>query len=396
MEPLQMALIRMLQYSTNKTVRIIYTIYQLANFGGMERILTEKANYLSDYYDITIITVCNKGSFAYRLSNKIKTIDLNIDYSTESKIKFLKRILVNLKQKKLHRKKMQKIVDDIRPDLIITLGDGDIDIIPKLRTSAKVIWETHFCRYYQVYDARYNNKPLLIRLIKYSRYFTAKYYAKKYNVLVVLTKEDNNYWKLKNSVVIPNFITGNINSVSELKGKIAVSVGRLEVQKGYDILIDIWNKVHNQFPDWSLFIYGEGNERKKLENKIKDLHLNDSIFLKGIERDIENSYKNASIFLSSSRYEGMPLVMLEAMSTGLPVISFDYKCGPKDILLNGSGIIVKSFNLPAFSDAIIKLIENESLRKTMGLNAKMESLKYKKNIIMDKWVRLIENNISIS
>lgn len=396
MEPLQMALIRMLQYSTNKTVRIIYTIYQLANFGGMERILTEKANYLSDYYDITIITVCNKGSFAYRLSNKIKTIDLNIDYSTESKIKFLKRILVNLKQKKLHRKKMQKIVDDIRPDLIITLGDGDIDIIPKLRTSAKVIWETHFCRYYQVYDARYNNKPLLIRLIKYSRYFTAKYYAKKYNVLVVLTKEDNNYWKLKNSVVIPNFITGNINSVSELKGKIAVSVGRLEVQKGYDILIDIWNKVHNQFPDWSLFIYGEGNERKKLENKIKDLHLNDSIFLKGIERDIENSYKNASIFLSSSRYEGMPLVMLEAMSTGLPVISFDYKCGPKDILLNGSGIIVKSFNLPAFSDAIIELIENESLRKTMGLNAKMESLKYKKNIIMDKWVRLIENNISIS
>jgi glycosyltransferase involved in cell wall biosynthesis len=375
--------------------KIVYTIYALSNYGGMERILTEKVNYLSTYYDITIITAYNSGLSVYPLSNKIKHIDLGIDYASELKMAILPRILDNLKLKNNHRRKLQEIIDDIQPDIIITLGDMDTDIIPKLKTSAKIMWETHFNRYYQIYDALYNNKPLLIRLIKYSRYFTAKYYAKKYSLFVVLTQEDRKHWRLANSVVMPNFITGNIVTTSNLEIKTAVSVGRLEIQKGYDMLIDIWNMVHEKCPDWNLCIYGEGKERIKLENKINTLHLNECVFLKGVARDMEDVYKNASMFLSSSRYEGMPLAVLEAMSAGLPVVSFDYKCGPKDILVNNSGIIIKAFDKPAFCNAVMDLIKDDVLRKGIGINSKAESLKFKKRTIMEKWINLIENNINI-
>lgn len=367
--------------------KIIYTISKLSNYGGMERILTEKANYLSDYFDITIITINHGGVFAYFLDKRIKHFDLEIKYQERWNITNISHIANYLKLRVLHKNKLQDLVNKILPDFIVTLGSGDASLIPKIKTNAKIFWECHFGRHYFISDAFNANQKFTTKIFRYIINYFRDNLAKKYDKLIVLTEEDSKQWKTENLITIPNFITGNVNKQSLLTDKIAVTIGRLEKEKGYDILLDIWKVIYDKYPNWILNIYGEGSQRTLLEKKIYDLNLKNTVFLKGITNNVEEVYVNASMFLSTSLFEGFPLVVIEAISSGLPVISFD-TCGSKEILKNNSGIIINSYDKEAFSKAIIYLIENENARKQIGKNSKIESGKFEKDIIMKKWIEL--------
>ena len=145
-------------------------------------------------------------------------------------------------------------------------------------------------------------------------------------------------------------------------------------------------------PDWILEIYGNGSERENLQNKINKLRLEKSFLLKGAEKNIQEKYLESSIYVMSSRFEGMPMVLLEAMTYGLPIISFDCPCGPKDIIKdNEDGFLVEFGNIEQMAEKIEKLISDEEKRKLFGKNARKNVERFSADTIMKEWKELFES-----
>ena len=373
-------------------MKIVYCINGLYNSGGMERILTEKANYLLENYnyDISIITTDQKSKENfYKLNKKINCINLDINYIDDLKKSFFKRVFGYINKQKKHEEKLKKVINNLNTDILISLGCEDRNFLYKLKTkNIKVIREYHFNKKYMLQDKK---KNFLYVLKGYYRYIKERILINKYDEVIVLTKEDKKQWNNKKVKVIPNFINYIPKEVSSCENKKIISVGRLEYQKGYDILIDIWNIVSKKYPDWILEIYGEGPEREKLQNKVNKLGLEKSFLLKGAIKNIQDKYLESSIYVMSSRYEGMPMVLLEAMAYGLPIVSFTCPCGPKDIVKdNEDGFLVEFENIEEMAEKIENLIINEEKRKLFGKNAKKNIQRFSKNEIMEKWNNLFD------
>jgi len=366
-------------------MKILYTVYTLSFMGGIERILTEKANYLVEFYDVTIVTCHDTGPCPYPIESAVKRIDLNIDYERLQGLPLFTRAAAYRRLQRQHRAALQKTVDAVSPDVIVCLGGHDTALVPRLITNAKTVWESHFCKRYVSCALKFAQAPFFEKTAQLLKAFLNNRATERYDRMVVLTEEDRRDWRRKNAVVIPNFITANICRVSPLTAKTAVTAGRLVAQKGYDMLIAVWKIVNARLPDWTLEIYGEGPERERLQRQIDDAGLHNAALLKGAARTIGEVYTSASLFLSSSRFEGMPLVMIEAMAAGLPVVSFDYSCGPKDLLQNNAGCIVPPGDCAAFARAVIALAENAEVRRAMGERARQESARYTKEAVMQKW-----------
>ena len=149
-----------------------------------------------------------------------------------------------------------------------------------------------------------------------------------------------------------------------------------------------------KYPDWSLEIYGEGPERENLQNKINKLDLGKSFLLKGVEKNIVNKYLESSFYVMSSRFEGMPMVLLEAMSCGLPVISFDCPCGPRDMIKdNENGFLIEFGNIEKMAKKIEELIITEEKRKLFGKNAKRNVQIFSQDKVMNQWKELFESMV---
>lgn len=374
-------------------MRIVYCISDIRNSGGMERITIDKANYLCENlgYEVFIITTDSedKESF-YTLSNKVKRINLNINYSEDYSKNLIKRFMLFLKKNKLHKKRLEKKLREIKADIVISVGTDEKNFLPFLKDGSKKIREFHFGKNYRIENAY--NKRVILKIKAYIETKLEDYYLSKYEKVIVLTYEDLKNYKTKNVSVIYNFVECDLNKNSNLKNKKVISVGRLSFQKGYDELIDIWVKVKEKNPDWILEIYGWGEEKDFLRKKIEMLKLEDSIYLKGVFKNIKEKYLESSLYVMTSRYEGLPLVLLEAMSNGVPAISFDCPSGPKDILKNNeNGYLIEKRNQSEFSNKINFLIDNEELRKKMGKKAKKDIVeKFNKEKIMRQWIELFE------
>jgi glycosyltransferase involved in cell wall biosynthesis len=169
-----------------------------------------------------------------------------------------------------------------------------------------------------------------------------------------------------------------------------LAVGRYAYQKGYDMLLAAWAIVEKRCPEWELFIYGQG-ERKLYEEMVADLHLN-NCHLKGSVSNIQEKYLDSSLFVISSRFEGLSMSLLEAMSFGLPVVSFACPCGFKDVISSGvDGVLVPEGNVELLAERIVDLINNPELRKEIGKNANVRSLDFKLEVLASRWKQLFEN-----
>lgn len=223
-------------------------------------------------------------------------------------------------------------------------------------------------------------------------------FIKSYDRIVVLTHEDKEInWKNNEKVVvIPNPLTSPCTSQSSLENKTVISVGRLVHAKNFSSLIDAWKLVASKHPDWTLEIWGEGALRNDLQQQINNLELQQSVYLKGYTYDIQEKMLNASIFVLTSFFEGFGLVIVEAMSCGLPVVSYDCPCGPKDIITEGKdGFLVPVNDEEALAERINILIRNEYIRKQIAIQTLAKIEKYKVNNIITKWMdlfKVIKNN----
>lgn len=214
--------------------------------------------------------------------------------------------------------------------------------------------------------------------------------------VVVLTEADKSkydkYLPNGHTVIIPNPVMVPEYFQSKLDNKQAIAMGRIQYQKGFDTLTDVFTIVHKKHPDWIVNIYGDGNDRDEIEKYIRRKGMENVVILRGRTTDVFSVMRNASFFILSSRFEGFGMVIAEAMTQGLPAVSFDCPTGPSDIIqTNINGILVENQNIQAMADAICYMIENPNERMRMGKNAMHTVKRFSGDIIVNQWLDLFNN-----
>lgn len=376
-----------------KKYKIVYCTPSLYIPGGVERVLTTKVNYFADVlgYDIYIVITDGKGNPPYfELSPKIHIVQLDINFEQLWNRNFLIKTGLYLIKQRLYKIKLTKLLLDIKPDFTISLLRREINFLTSIKDGSKKIGEIHINRkHFRNFEAEDVNfiKSFISKL--WNLQLINK--LKKLDKFVVLTEDDKLNWKdLKNVVVIPNPLEIK-NNISLLENKEIVAVGRYSYEKGFDLLIQAWKIVNEQHKDWILNIYGSGN-KEYLAPLIKEEDLISSVIPHDPSKNIFDIYLQNSIFVCSSRFEGFGMVIAEAMSCGLPAISFDCYYGPRNIISNGiDGLLVRNGDIVGLANSIIELIENKNKRKNMGEAARKNIKRFEINIICQKWEKLFNS-----
>jgi glycosyltransferase involved in cell wall biosynthesis len=226
----------------------------------------------------------------------------------------------------------------------------------------------------------------------YSIFFRKLVY-KYLDAIVVLTNGDkNHYGDLKPKVsVISNELSFYPNQLNTNKQKTILAVGRLEFQKGYLHMLEAVKPVFKLHQDWKLKIFGNGSQKETINNKILDNNLQNFIEILEPIKNIEDEYKNASIYLMTSEFEGLPMVLIEAKASGLPIVSWDCPYGPREVIEENDGFLTPFKNTNEITNALLQLIDNETLREEFSKNAKINSLKFSSEIVLKKWQELFNN-----
>lgn len=372
-------------------MKIVYCIAGTYNSGGMERVLANKANYLARRgYEIVIITTDQRGrSPFFMLDQRILCYHLKVNYEENNGGLFLDKLLRYPFKQKKHKKELTDLLLHLKADIVISMFCNDASFLWKIKDGSSKILEVHFSRYKRLQFGRKG----IWRLADVYRSRRDMSTVRKYDRFVVLTEEDKGYWgSIPHMTVIPNSLSFSPVSQAALVNKKIIAIGRYDYQKGFDFLIDVWKIVYETHPDWMLDIIGRGEWKELLQGKIDRYGLNGSIRLKAPTNHIEQEYLQASMLVMSSRYEGLPMVLLEAQAVGLPVVSFACKCGPRDIITDGEdGFLVPEGDVSQMANRMILLMNDESLRSRMGQAARKNSLRFSEDVVMDKWEKMFEH-----
>ncbi len=342
-------------------MRIVYVIEKMSGIGGMERIITDKMNYLVRHTEHEVVLLLlwhDEKPFAYPLDERVKVIRLNIPF--QHKIKLLLAF--------------RKTIRKINPDITIYTWVMGAFLAAFSGWKGKCIYEAHRARPTMKHQ-------WIISLME-----------KKVDTIVTLTQQDTkDYPRAKHVTLIPNFTSLHVEKPSDCSAKHCLSIGRLIDVKNFSRLLDIWKQVSEKHSDWHLDIVGEGPEREALQQKIVRLNLSQNVTLHNGTTDIVPYYINSSIFLMTSRFEGLPMVLIEAQTCGLPIASLDCDYGPRHIIEDGvTGRLIPYNDDKAMANAICELIDNQEKRQQMGRAALNASQRYKPENIMNKWLELFD------
>lgn len=372
-------------------MKIIYCTHSTCNPGGMERVLLNKVTYLSQLpgWEVAVVTTDqNQRPPFYPFPEKVRMTDLGINYSEDNEKGAWKKITGYLRKRKEHKRKLTALLLKEKPDIVVSLYPSESSFIPDIKDGSRKVLELHYCKFFRL---QYGRKGLLGWIDKL-RTRQDEQIVRRFDKFVVLTNEDKGYWgDLPNIEVIPNAAMHVSDAYSDVMNKRVIAVGRLDYQKGFDRLIQAWQLVQHtgKFTDWKLDIFGQGEWREMLQQMIDKAGLQDSLQIHQPTKQIGEEYVKSDMLVMSSNYEGFPMVMIEAMACGLPVVSFDYKCGPKDIIQTGiNGLLVPNGDIQALADAMMKVMEDEAYRKMLSLNARKVVDTYSEQAVMSQWIRL--------
>ncbi len=361
-------------------MKIAYVIESLHNTGGIERVITQKANWLANNteHEITILTfrqLPSQDDF-FKPDNKVNRVRLigkNLDRND------------NLLQK------LNQWLAENPQDVCISSYGQEFKILPKLKDPSKKIVEFHFCYDINTKWTQKSYHPVLAKMIGFARTKKMRYVANKYDKIVVLTKRDLEKWKSPKVEVIQNPVTIVPPESSDCSVKRVIALGRMDRQKGFDFLIDAWKRIEKKYPDWKLDIFGSADptpyQKMIEENQLKRIKINPPT------DNVPKELINSSIYVMSSRYEGFPLSICEAMSCGLPIVTFDCPNGPAELVEDGKNgfVVAKVGDVEQLADRISRLIENEELRREFGKKSLELSRQYQIDIIMKSWEKLFHS-----
>ena len=367
-------------------MRLLYYTDQVYMHGGLERVLANKLNYFSEHttIELHVITFQQENNLpCYPISNNVKFHDLKINYNRD--ISFLHPS--NLKHAPRHYLRLKRKINEIQPDVIVVCNyEFGFYFIPLIAKKAIKIKEFHSSRHFNNLK-RLKNKNLLKGL----KYKLSDYFEAKYEHLVLLTTDEQRYFKTNNTVVIPNAIHNIGKKAAALINKRGVSAGRIAPVKGFEYLITAWKIVIETHPEWTLDIYGDGDRNyiAQLNKQIETLDLKAHVFLKGATNDLESEMLESSLYVMTSLTECFPMVLLEAMGCGLPILSFDSPNGPRHIVKhNEDGVLVEYLNSKALAHSLMDVMQNPNKLKQLGIQAKKNVQRLTDVNIMPQWLAL--------
>lgn len=373
--------------------KIVYCIPSLYIAGGMERVLTLKANYLADQagYEVYLILTDGKDKTPwFPLSPRIKVIHLDLNFDSLWHLPLWKKGLVYLQKQRMYKKRLTQCLQQLKPDITISMMRREINFINTIKDGSRKIGEIHVNRKnYRNFDDAARNPVKRILQKMWMNQMLRK--IEQLDKFIVLCNEDKEqYPELNNIEAISNPLSFFPEQITGTPSKQVLAVGRYEPQKGFDLLLRAWQQVQRQHPDYTLAIYGAGDPAP-YKRQAQELKIEESCRFHAPVDHIAEKYMESEIFVLSSRFEGFGMVITEAMSCGVPSVSFACPCGPKDIIDNGKdGFLVENGNIDKLAERICFLIEHPEIRQQMGIQARINARRFQLENIMQQWERLFD------
>lgn len=374
---------------TGEVLRVIYLINSLKNSGGMERVITVKANLLAEYHDteVEILTYFDSGQSFYNISDKVK--------------------VTNFYEEGVSRKEtFGKIIDYINTTsvhVLISTGGKDITIANKINKNIYKILEVHFCFKFPMLREISLKRNSLFLLVGYLKILRNIYFSRRFNLVVALTHRDAERWEKfsgRNSVAIvnPSSFVVNEKEITKIKLDVTrfIAVGRLNEQKNFDSLLLACSNLKNnlKIKNWKLDIYGDGELLGELNNQIKEMNLHNYVTIKKAVSNIEDIYLKSDFLLMTSIYEGLPMVLIEAMTFGVPCVSFDCESGPAEIIENGkNGYLIDKRCTTQFSKMMANCVNMDQKQyKQFSMEAVTTSKNYLPNLVVGQWHKIFSES----
>lgn len=367
-------------------MRVMYVFRSLAVWGGIERVLVDKMNSLVSMYgyEVYMITTCQGNHpVPYQLDNAVHLEDLGIQFHLQYQYRGLKKMWDGWSRTKRFERLLSERIKMIQPDVIICTTADPVFSIAKVKGGIPLVVESHsICT--RTLGAKGLRQRHVARVLLKG--------LKKAACLVALSEGDANEWrKLGIPVqVIPNIVHLNEGRQSSLDQKHVIFVGRLDYQKRPMLMIQIWKELFPRHQDWHLDMYGEGEQKQALQSVIGSQNIN--IHLHKPTSQIFEAYRNSSILVVTSIYEPFGLVIPEAMSCGLPIVSFDSPYGPSSIMTDGEdGFLVEYDDIASYTKRLEQLMDDASLRLKMGVDAVETSKRFSAQQVMPQWKALFDS-----
>ena len=382
-------------------MNLLYCIPHLYNSGGMERVLTQKVNWLAAHTDYTITIVTTEptptgmSDIYFPLDKRVKVVALNVDFNADYHKCLFPKWLGHTRRMRLYRQKLTDYILREKINLCISLCGKEIAFLNQL--PCRTIAESHFAKEQRTQLLMANHSGWFWALLGRVRTWQLVQSVKPLERLVVLTEADKAAWEkagCTNVTVIPNpcmLDNCQLSTIHSQFPKTVLAVGRLHEQKGFDLLLQAWKPIEKTYSDWSLRIVGEGPKRAELEAQIESQGLK-RVVLAGATNNVLDEYEAASIFVLSSRYEGLPLALIEAMWCGLPCIAFDCPQGPAELLAEDRGWLVPDGDIAELTAQIAYALSHpEEALKCAQKAQSFAQTTYSEAAIMPQWVQLIES-----
>ncbi|MDG1572735.1 glycosyltransferase family 4 protein [Robiginitalea sp. M366] len=374
-------------------MHILFLIDQVYLHGGIERVLSIKANYLAAQsgYRVSILTSEQKDQEpCFSFDDRIQFTDLGINYHRHRSYFHP----ANLLKVPAHTLRLKNHVRRMKPDVLVVCSHStDTFFVPLVLRKTPTVKEFHFSKWIEK-AARENpgswKKKAFLQF--------GDYVQKKYSRLVVLNPEEATYFFSDNVEVIPNPTTFFPETLPQSRKPLAMAAGRIAPVKGFEDLLHIWALIRPQAPEWELHIYGDGEAGyvDTLKQLARDLGLNPEKIFKGKTNRVKDKMAKASLYFMTSRNECFPLVLLEAQACGLPVVSYDCPHGPRNILTPESGILIPMDQQAEFADKALELIRAADILKAMGKAARDNVKKFKVAEVMPLWTAMFHKLVQKS
>ena len=357
-------------------MKILYITPDITNSGGIARVISLKANYLVSVldYEVCILTENSaKSDFFYDFSPKIEWEKFE---NSKNKLLFSWDYFCFIR----------KLISNKKPDIIIVCDAVMWAFIPWfIKTKTPILFETHV----SISLKKILNNGLLNPIRAKIVLFFKKIAAEKFDKFIFETEAGSKEWNTENSVVIPNPISFNVQNIAKLENKTAIAICRHSYEKGIDRLLVIWKKIQENHPDWNLDIYGQWDADLQYQKMAESLKISKNVNFIAPTIDIQSRLNQAAVLLMTSRSEAFGMVLIEAMSCGLPCVAFDCPIGPSEIIENNqNGFLIEDHNIDLFVEKVALLIDDKNLRLTMGKKANQSAKKYNIDAIMGKWNEL--------
>lgn len=364
-------------------MRIIFLLRSVALFGGIERIFTDKANWLASHGHEVLMLTYEQGQhkFFFPLNEKVCHEDLDCRYFTVYKKNIFLRPYWMLKIRNKFRRRLSTRIESYTPDIMVISCSIDEfrDIAISMNRLVPVVYENHgsFIESMKMNSSR----------IHYFWQLWVHRCIKKCDLVISLTEGDAVFWRkyVDRVTVIPNPLTFyNTKSILQEEQRI-ICVGRLVQTKRFDRIIDAFSMIAEKYPEWSVDIFGEGELHDQLVNRISYKNLSGRVRINRPTPDIYTEYQHSSFFVLTSDIESFGLVIVEAMSCGIPVVSVNCPFGPSEIIEDGVTGLLSDMTVESLSEKIEWMIIHKAERQKMGQQARKAAVRYKKDNVMKEW-----------